>query len=212
MRVILSVLRVHVRITISILDKLSDGGGAKACRVAILSDHWFCEFQFVDWAATELHTFRSWGNSCPCHQYEWFHNIKTTCARKGQLLCIAWAFITDFFKRMVATAESWTTSTWGLDHEFLQQVVGGVRAVTHRGLLKFVFIDCIPFMLSRLGLEEGIRERAIVQFKSQPKVKQLKRSILLLDDGSELRALMDAMPHSLAHLHPDLSVLHPRDT
>ena len=68
MRVILSVLRVHVRITISILDKLSDGGGAKACRVAILSDHWFCEFQFVDWAATELHTFRRWGNSCPCHQ------------------------------------------------------------------------------------------------------------------------------------------------
>ena len=82
MRVVLSVLRVHVRITISILDKLSDGGDAKACKVAILSDRWFCEFQFVDWAATELNTFRSWGNSCPCHQYEWFHNIKTTCTKK----------------------------------------------------------------------------------------------------------------------------------
>ena len=73
----------------------------------------------------------------------------------------------------------------------------------------FFCIDCIPFMLSRFGLEGGIRERAIVQFKSQPKSKQLKMSILLLDDGSELRELMDAMPHDLAPSHPDLSVYIP---
>lgn len=61
---------------------------------------------------------------------------------------------------------------------------GTCRAVYNRGIQKTAFLDDIPFLFARLGIEANIGPRAISQYGSVPKTQHHRVSVELCDpDG-----------------------------
>ena len=91
-------------------------------------------------------------------------------------------------QEFLATGESWNRATWGGSEVFFTQAVGCVRSVFARSKLKIQFLDDLPYVLARLGVERGIGPKAIQQYDSASRQHHNKTSIEVCDPDSPLRA------------------------
>ena len=78
--------------------------------------------------------------------------------------------------------------------DFFNVCQGMIRGVVGRAKLKIAFLDRIPYLLPKLGVFEGIRERSILQFNSVPLENHDPISIEILAPDGEYRDIVDAMP------------------
>jgi hypothetical protein len=175
------ILREHVALVIPCLGKMKDGTRARLARHALTSFDWFCQFSFVAWFSEHLCESMSWGGSCHCHVGEWERGEAYECDEKGRLLPWAFQYASARLQELLTEANSWTVATWQLTPAFFVQVQAMVRSMVGRGYQKFQFLDELPYIIARLGVEAGIRDRLISKYDSRPKAQHDKTSIEFLD-------------------------------
>ena len=144
------------------------------------------------------------GGSCECHRAEWLRGEKVDCYRRGRLVHLAFRFASERLDDLLLQANAWSEDHWGKRaRKFLIGVQGMVRAVFSRGSQKVLFLDEIPYLISRIGIEPDAGRRCVAQYDSTPKHLHDKVSIEVLDQEAPTRQLIDSLPPYLPQLLED---------
>ena len=205
----ISIIRANAAVIFQALGKLQDDTRRRLIRVAIESVDWLNQFRFVSWFSDHMCCTQNWGGSCDCCREKFEAGEKYECYNRGRLIHIAFQFATQRLDDFLAQVNSWDMNHWGnVTTDWFNVVQSMCRAVFQRASQKILFLDEIPYLISRIGLEPDAGRRCIAQYDSAPKSKHDVISIDTLDSSSPLRGMIEALAPKLPQkLEPPLNAV-----
>jgi hypothetical protein len=185
-------MRENLSIVLPIFLGLKDGVRAKLIKVTLESAAWLCQFNLVMWFADHITETQNWGGTCWCckdiPKEKGAGKFQCPNNMQGLLIPYAFAFGRERLDDLLSQAREWNYASFTLGEPFLQEVLAMVRSVFHRGGLKIQYLDEIPMLISRIGLEKGAGRRCVAQYDSAPAHLHDKTSVEFLDPASPRRA------------------------
>ena len=101
------------------LKNFNDTKIARSVLFVLSSSRWNLEFRFVDLFSAFWTSIESWGDSCWCHQEDFFNHVSIECVHRGRLLSHAFQFAVAKFDAFLTTVDAWVAEDWDGDFAFL---------------------------------------------------------------------------------------------
>ena len=199
---VLSSLQCEFQQYKELLVKSRDRAWAKAVNETMESHVFTQQFLFVHWFCGWLGRLERWAGSCPCQEHRERHarTAPVECRLKGRLLHLAWAKVTEAHDGVLREIGQWDAGTFGMGLTMLRECQGATRAVCVRLLLKFGYLDQLPYKLAG-GLDRDVLRQCVAQFDAIPEHRHDRVTLEFLSQGRPLRRYVDEFL-SVAHEAP----------
>ena len=94
---------------------------------------------------------------------------------------------------MRSTGNAWLAEEWGSDHQFTAEIQGVAGATIRIGLEKQAYLNELPYIISRIGLYPGARERCYELLALIPLHEHNRVTLEYFAPDSDLKRRIDAM-------------------
>ena len=147
---------------------------------------------------------QSWIGGCDCHEEQLQAGEEVLCYMKGRRMRSAWDFVQRHLDSGLAHANSMSAARYAGDYNLLRQCQGCVRMVHGLGYEKFLWLDQVPYLLSRLD-QPGVEAKTVEQWVSTSPQYHNRVTRKVCDSSGELRADLDAVTGTGDNISPSLS-------
>ena len=130
---------------------------------ALASPRFHAQLKFVGWYSDWLCTIQSWGKGSKQRDQALLDGSDFDPLWNGRRLPEAATYVQEALRRGLTEANSWTTETFGCDHETLLQLQACVRGSFHLAQKRHAYLFKLPWLLARL-LDPGVKALCIQQY------------------------------------------------